>query len=52
MEIQIEDLLDKLKLQTEMLNISYKKMIDICKDSEDIVNKLHHDIDKLDKELK
>jgi hypothetical protein len=52
MEIQIEDLFDKIKYQAEKLDISYKTMISICKDSEDIVNELQHDIHKLEKEIK
>jgi len=51
MEIQIEDLLDKLKHQAEKLDNRYKSMIDICKDSENVVEELQHDIHKLDKEL-
>ena len=51
MEIQVEDLLDKLKYQAEKLDNRYKSMIDICKDSENVVEELQHDIHKLDKEL-
>ena len=52
MEIQIEDLLDKLKTQAKELDNRYKAMIDICKDSENIINELQHDVHKIDKELK
>ena len=52
MEIQIEDLFDKLKHQAEELDNRYKTMLDICKEQENIINELQHDIHKLDKEIK
>tara|TARA_R100001443_G_C3274393_1_gene158793 strand:+ start:153 stop:320 length:168 start_codon:yes stop_codon:yes gene_type:complete len=51
MDRRIEHLLDKLKHQAEKLDNRYKAMIDICKDSENVVEELQHDIHKLEKEL-
>ena len=51
MEIQIEDLLDKLKSQAEELDNRYKAITDICNDIEKIVDGLQYDVHKLDKEL-
>ena len=51
MEIQIEDLLDKLKNQAEELDNRYKAITDICNDIERIVDGLQYDVHKLDKEL-
>tara|TARA_X000001382_G_scaffold14342_1_gene9254 strand:+ start:331 stop:489 length:159 start_codon:yes stop_codon:yes gene_type:complete len=52
MEIQIEDLLDKLKSQAEELDNRYKAITDICNDIEKIVDGFQYDVHKLDKELK
>jgi hypothetical protein len=52
MEIQIEDLLDKLKTQSNELNIQYQSMIDSCKEIENIIDDLSQDIYKLGEELK
>lgn len=52
MEIQIEDLLDKLKFQAEELDNRYKAMIDLCKNIENIVDDLSQDIYKLSEEIK
>tara|TARA_R110002020_G_scaffold120869_1_gene275202 strand:- start:338 stop:496 length:159 start_codon:yes stop_codon:yes gene_type:complete len=52
MEIQIEDLLDKLKTQAEELDNRYKAMIDICNDIEKVADSIQYDVHKLDKELK
>ena len=41
MEIQIEDLLDKLKSQAEELDNRYKAITDICNDIEKIVAHQH-----------
>jgi len=51
MEIQIEDLLDKLKTQAEELDNRYKAMIDICNDIEKVVDGIQHDVHKFNKEL-
>ena len=50
MEIQIEDLLDKLKTQAEELDNRYKAMIDICNDIEKVADGIQYDIHKLNKE--
>jgi len=52
MEIQIEDLLDKLKTQSNELNIQYQSMIDLCKDIENLFDNLQQDLYKLSEELK
>ena len=52
MEIQIEDLLDKLKTQSNELNIQDQSMIDLCKNIENIVDDLSQDIYNLGEELK
>ena len=51
MEIQVEDLLSKLKYQTEKLDSRYKAIIDICNEMEKIINDLQYDVHELDKEL-
>jgi len=52
MEIQVEDLLDKLKYQAEKLDNRYKAITNICSDIEKIIDDLQYDVHKLDKELK
>lgn len=52
MEIQVEDLFDKLKHNTEKLDNQYKSIIDICDQIEIIVGELYYDINELEKEVK
>ena len=51
MEMKIEDLLDKLKTQSNEL-IQYQSMIDLCKNIENIVDDLSQDIYNLGEDFK
>ena len=52
MEIQVEDLFDKLKHSSEKLDSQYKAIIDICDQIERTVGELYYDINELEKEVK
>jgi hypothetical protein len=52
MEIQIEDLFDKLKHNSEKLDNRYKAIIDICDEMEKTIQELQYDIHELEEELK
>jgi len=52
MEIQTEDLLDKLKHSSEKLDSQYKAIIDLCDQIEKTVGELYYDINELEKEVK
>ena len=51
MEIQIEDLLDKLKHSTEKLDSQYKAIINICDEMKRTIEELDYDVHELEKEL-
>ena len=51
MEIQIEDLLSKLKYQTEKLDSQYKAIINICDEMKRTIEELDYDVHELEKEL-
>ena len=51
MEIQIEDLLSKLKYQTEKLDTNYKAMVEILDEMKRTIEELDYDVHELEKEL-
>ena len=52
MEIQVEDLFDKLKHSSEKLDNQFKSMIDIIDEMKKTIEELDYDLHELEKEIK